>query len=155
MTAQVICPSAQVDQGGNMVIGVVAGTQDGSARVSLLPAPVPVQTVAHLIPEAIPATEVLRLAAPCAERKCAHFRDDRCTLASRIVARLPTVIDRLSKCAIRPSCRWWHQEGPAACFRCPAIVTEPFRVSDLMREVATPLPTVTDQKHSTGVFNHV
>jgi hypothetical protein len=81
---------------------------------------------------------VVRLASPCAERCCGHFSDNRCTLASRIVGRLPEVVERLPACALRPSCRWWHQEGPAACHRCPQIVTEPFRATDLMLEVASP-----------------
>lgn len=153
MTSQLSCPSAQADQAGSAVIGVVK-YQDGASLVSILPEPAPLGSVAHLIPNSVPVNEVLRLAGPCAESRCSHFRDSRCTLASRIVARLPEVTDWLSKCAIRPSCRWWRQEGPAACFRCPGIVTEPFEVSDLMREVAVPPATFTDQKHSTGAFNH-
>ena len=154
MSDRVSCPSAQPAQGAGMVIGVVVA-QGGRSQVSLLPKSVPLRSVARLIPDAIPATEVLRLAAPCAERRCAHFSDDRCTLASRIVARLPAVVDRLSPCALRPSCRWWRQEGPAACHRCPQIITEPFRSSDLMREVATPTTTPAAQERSTGASNHV
>jgi hypothetical protein len=153
MTAQLNCPSCQAGQGGNTVIGVV-GTKDGSARVSLLPEQVPLQSISHLIPDGIPVTEVLRLAGPCAGGKCAHFRNERCTLASRIVAGLPKVADRLSKCAIRPSCRWWRQEGPRACYRCPAIVTEPFQASEVMQEVATPPAQFTSQEQETGVSSH-
>jgi hypothetical protein len=148
------CPSAQPNQDANVVIGVV-GNQDGMPRVSLLPKPVPLQSVTHLIPDTIPIAEVLRLAAPCAERRCAHFSDNRCTLASRIVARLPAITARLSPCAIRPSCRWWHQEGPAACHRCPQIITEPFGTDDLMREVATPTTTHATQEHPRGALKHV
>jgi hypothetical protein len=140
---QMHCPSAQPSQDGSVIIGVVSA-RDGNASVSLLPEPVPLQSVAHLIPEAVPVTEVLRLAGACAEQKCAHFRDGRCSLVSRIVAKLPAVTDRLSKCAIRPSCRWWHQEGPVACFRCRGIVTEPLQVSDVMREIARPPAAVTE-----------
>jgi hypothetical protein len=148
MPDRVNCPSAQPNQDADTVIGVV-GTREGRPQVSLLPKPVPLQSVAHLIPDNIPITEVLRLTAPCAERHCVHFSDDRCTLASRIVARLPAIVDRLSSCAIRPSCRWWQQEGPAACHRCPQIITEPFRNSDLMREVATPtITSATQSKRS-------
>lgn len=148
------CPSAQPNQEGVAVIGVVS-SRDGTALVSLLHEPASLQSVAHLIPETIPVPEVLRLAGPCAEHRCAHFHDYRCSLASRIVARLPTVSDRLSKCAIRISCRWWHQEGPAACFRCRAIVTEPYQVNDVMREVATPPTAFTGQTPSKGACNDV
>jgi hypothetical protein len=149
------CPSAQPDQTGSMVIGVV-GRQDGKPSVSLLPQPVSLDTVAHLIPDTIPMTEVLRLAAPCAERCCSHFSQERCTLASRVVSRLLSVVDRLSPCAIRPSCRWWRQEGPAACHRCPQVVTEPLQPSDLMRELAAPAVTSTTLRISTtGGSDHV
>jgi hypothetical protein len=47
--------------------------RDGRARVSLLPQPVPLSSVAHLIPDTVPVTEVLRLAAPCAERGASQF----------------------------------------------------------------------------------
>jgi hypothetical protein len=153
MLDRMSCPSAQPNQDVSVVIGVVA-TQGGKPQVSLLPNSVPLRLVAHLIPDTIPATEVLRLAAPCAELHCAHFSGDRCTLASRIVARLPPIVDRLSPCAIRPSCRWWHQEGPVACHRCPQIVTEPFRTSDLIREVANPVASA-NQEHPRGAFGHL
>jgi len=142
------CPSAQPNQTASAVIGVV-GRQDGKPQVSLLPQPVSLQSVAHLIPDSIPVTEVLRLAAPCAELHCSHFNGQHCTLASRIVSSLPAVVDRLSAGALRPSCRWWYQEGPAACHRCPQIVTEPFRTSDLMRELATPAATSVTLRTST------
>jgi len=149
------CPSAQPNQTDTAVIGVV-GRQDGKPHVSLLTEAVSVHAVAHLIPDTIPMTEVLRLAAPCAERHCSHFNEQRCTLATRIVSRLSPVVNRLSPCALRPSCRWWRQEGPAACHRCPQIVTEPLQPSDLMRELATPIVTsVTPRTSTTGGSNHV
>jgi hypothetical protein len=142
MPDNVSCPSAQPNQIGSVVIGVI-GTHEGKARASLLPEPVAISSLAYLIPDNVFMTEVLRLAAPCVELQCSHFKDNRCTLASRIVERLPAVIDRLSKCALRPSCRWWHQEGSIACHRCPQIVTEPFQASDLMSEIATPSTIIT------------
>lgn len=139
MADQLSCPSSHPDQDGSSVIGVV-GKREGKLRVSLLPEPVPLAAVADLIPDAVPVTEVLRLGGPCVEQRCGHFENGRCTLASRIVARLPTVVDRLFPCTLRPSCRWWRQEGPAACRRCPQIVSEPSGPGPLMREVAVPPP---------------
>jgi hypothetical protein len=154
MADRLSCPSARPDQAADTVIGVV-GSRDGAARVSMLPRPVPLRSVAHLVPDTVPVAEVLRLAAPCAEQRCSHFDGHRCTLASRIVAGLPAVIDRLSPCALRPSCRWWRQEGPAACRRCPQIVTEPFRTSDLMREVAAPpARSAAPTPSTTGASDH-
>jgi hypothetical protein len=139
MADQLSCPSSHPDQDGSSVIGVV-GKREGKLRVSLLPEPVPLAAVADLIPDTVPVTEVLRLGGPCVEQRCGHFENGRCTLASRIIARLPTVVDRLFPCTLRPSCRWWRQEGPAACRRCPQIVSEPSGPGPLMREVAAPPP---------------
>ena len=136
MTGPLSCPSAQPDDDA-VVIGIV-GLTDGHRQATLLRRHVPVATVAHLIPDTVPLTEVLRLAAPCAERRCGHFAEGGCSLAARIVARLPEVAARLPPCGLRSSCRWWHQEGAAACRRCPQITTAPLHASDLLRAVAAP-----------------
>lgn len=142
------CPSAEAGLVGGAVIGV-AGRLDGVSRVSMLPQPVPFEAVAALIPDTVPATEVLRFTAPCAEGKCRHFDGRACTLAARVVASLPEVADRLPRCAIRPSCRWWRQEGAAACRRCPQIVTEPFQPDATQRALATPAAIAATQPAST------
>ena len=46
-----------------------------------------------------------------------------CKLATRIVQILPAVVSGLPPCIVRASCRWYAQEGGAACLRCPQIVT--------------------------------
>jgi hypothetical protein len=155
MADRLNCPSSHPNQDGSSVIGV-AGKRDGKVRVSLLPELVPLEAVAHLIPDTVPVTEVLRLAGPCVEQRCSHFDQGQCTLVSRIVARLPTVVDRLLPCALRASCRWWHQEGRAACRRCPQIVSEPLRAGVLIQEVAAPPTKPAIQRTSTaGGSDHV
>jgi len=37
---------------------------------------------------------------------------------------LDPVVSALPRCAIRPVCRWFRQEGRAACLRCPQVATE-------------------------------
>jgi hypothetical protein len=53
-----------------------------------------------------------------------HFDGHDCRLATRLVQLLPAVVDRLPPCHVRPDCRWWQQEGKAACLRCPQVVTD-------------------------------
>jgi hypothetical protein len=106
----------------------------------MLPRPVPFEAVAHLVPDSIPATDMLRLAAPCVEQRCGHFAAGRCTLVARVVAGLPDGEDYFLPCSFRPSCRWWRQEGAAACRRCPQITIDPSRARDLLRRVADPTP---------------
>ena len=68
-------------------------------------------------------SQVFRLSARCEEKKCTHFDGSRCQLAVRIASMLPEVVDSLPACNIRPECRWFRQEGRAACLRCPQIMT--------------------------------
>jgi hypothetical protein len=104
------------------VLGVVSGSGD-KARVAYVNAHVAAgdELLASTVP--LPPSQVLRLAAKCEEKRCTHFDGTDCRLASRIVASLAPVSDKLPPCAIRPTCRWHIQEGAAACFRCPQIVT--------------------------------
>jgi hypothetical protein len=131
------CPSALPDQPDAQIVGVVRGPV-GATYVEMQPQALPLRPLIDLIPENVRATEVLRFAAPCAETRCAHFDGENCLLAKRIVAHLPESTDRLRPCAIRPTCRWWHQEGRAACERCPQVITEPYTSTALMYEVAQP-----------------
>jgi hypothetical protein len=129
------CPSAQPDLSEAIIIGVVQ-TEGNAVMVEPLPHALPIRPLIDLIPENVRPTEVLRFAAPCAEGQCVHFDGASCRLAKRVVSRLPEVVNRLKRCAIRPTCRWWHQEGPAACHRCPLVITEPYKATSLMQEIA-------------------
>jgi len=81
-------------------------------------------------------TEVFRLLATCAEHECPHFDGADCRLATRVVQILPAVVDALPPCIIRKQCRWYSQEGGAACKRCPAITTVSYDLSPELREVS-------------------
>jgi hypothetical protein len=81
-------------------------------------------------------TEVFRLAATCAEHQCPHFDGADCRLAARVAKMLPAVVDSLPPCTIRRECRWYSQEGGAACKRCPQITTVSYDLSPQVREVS-------------------
>ena len=118
-----LCPSAPPDKTDGVAFGVVQGTAD-EPRLRHLAEPQPVtDELLHLAAPARP-TEVFRFAAPCAGSSCQHFDGSSCRLVSRVVKLLPAVTDDLPPCLIRPSCRWWREQGRNACVRCPQIVTE-------------------------------
>ncbi|NCS45084.1 MAG: nitrogen fixation protein, partial [Microcystis aeruginosa BS11-05] len=48
------------------------------------------------------------------------------------------VTDILPPCRIRQNCRWWLQEGKAACLRCPQVVTDNYNPSEIFVKVAEP-----------------
>ena len=86
----------------------------------------------------VPPTQVFRFTAPCQEGACSHFDGRDCRLATRLVQLMPAVDSTLPACRIRPTCRWFLQEGKAACQRCPQIVTFSVNPTEQLSIAATP-----------------
>jgi hypothetical protein len=131
------CPSAQPDMQGATIFGIVGGTAEAPA-VAYLREPQSATPEILALSQPVAPTEVFRLAAPCAQHRCQHFDGSSCQLVARIVRSLPPVEERLPPCRLRPTCRWWSQEGKQACLRCPQIVTTDYSASELLRQVAAP-----------------
>jgi hypothetical protein len=131
------CPSAMEDNDDALVFGVVGGTA-ARPRVEYLKASQPLTPeIERMCSPATPA-EVLRIATPCVRYRCKHFEAEKCTLAQRIVQILPPVVDSVPNCQLRPACRWWMQEGPRACVRCPQVVRTPSLVTEEHRYISDP-----------------
>nr|AVH79618.1 hypothetical protein [Nostoc sp. PCC 9205] len=130
-----LCPSARPEIPGSVVFGLIGGTVT-EPKVTYLKQQLPVTD--ELLAKASPVTptEIFRTAAPCAAKKCEHFDGQDCRLATRVTEKLPTVVSELPPCSIRKDCRWWQQEGKAACMRCPQVITDNYNPSQLMQEVA-------------------
>ena len=132
-----LCPSARPESEGSIVFGIISGTV-AEPRVAYLKQPQPVTD--ELIAKASPITpaEIFRTAAPCATKGCQHFDGQDCRLATRIVEGFAAVAEELPPCSIRRDCRWWQQEGKAACMRCPQLITDNYNASELTVKVAMP-----------------
>jgi hypothetical protein len=117
-----MCPSSHPSVEGCQVIGIVE-KGDGGPEVAYLHEHV--SATPEVLDLAGPANpgEVFRLAAPCQTKTCPHFGGGACGLITSIVKTLAPVVDALPPCLIRKECRWFHQEGAAACHRCPQVVT--------------------------------
>jgi hypothetical protein len=129
------CPSAQPGMADVRILGIAAGSID-APRLAYLN-----ETVAatpEILAQAAPLNpgEIFRLAARCEATRCTHFDGERCQLATRIVKLLPEVSEKLPPCTIRSTCRWHQQEGAAACYRCPQVVTANSRATETLQEVA-------------------
>jgi hypothetical protein len=124
-----MCPSADAEMSGSTIFGIVLGTPE-------LPHVVHLDRVKPIPPELldldspVKPSEIFRIAATCIENRCVHFDGANCRLTARIVDGLPTVTDRIPACAIRSTCRWWYQEGAAACARCQQVVRDNYVVSE-------------------------
>ena len=130
-----LCPSAQPDMKDARILGVVSGTAEAQELAYLneyLPAS------EELLATAAPANplQVFRIAAQCEEKACCHFDGKKCRLATRIVQILPAVSEALPPCLIRSTCRWYQQEGRAACLRCPQVITETYEPSEDFKRAA-------------------
>ena len=132
---QKLCPSAQPGMDQCRVLGVV--NRDGPAPIlEYLNHYVPATPEVLAMAAPLKPTEVFRLAATCAEHKCPHYDGADCRLATRVVQIMPAVVDSLPPCIIRKNCRWYTQEGGAACKRCPEIATVTYDLSAQTREVS-------------------
>jgi hypothetical protein len=131
------CPSAQPEMAGVAVFGIIGGTL-AEPRAAYLDRLVPLtpgiaETVAPVRPD-----EVFRMAAPCAANGCEHYGGGRCSLASRLVQLVPSVVTSAPPCRLRPACMWWRQEGLEACLRCPQVVTRMYGASAELIGAASP-----------------
>jgi hypothetical protein len=135
-TRTLLCPSINPIGPDARVFGVLTGSAADGLQVGYLTETLP--ATAELLAAAAPAkpTEVFRAAAPCVERGCQHFDGANCQLAMRVTAMLDPAVNALPRCAIRPSCRWFRQEGREACLRCPLVTTEQRNPSEQQRAVA-------------------
>jgi len=138
-SSRIQCPSARPEMPGSAAFGVVLGSTE-QPRVSYLDQPVPVTQELLALAGPVAPTEIFRFAAPCSGKACQHFDGTDCRLATRIVERLPAASNQLPDCGIRDACRWWHQEGAEACYRCPLIATESYGAA----EIAEPLRIAAD-----------
>ena len=135
--AALLCPSAQPAWPGSVAIGVLGGTAE-EPRLAHFPSSLPVTGELLALSGPVAPTEVFRFAASCMGSGCRHFHEEHCGLVTQIVQILPVVAETLPVCGIRSTCRWWHQQGRAACARCPQVVTDNYNPSPEMIEAATP-----------------
>ena len=138
-----LCPSAQPGMDQCRVLGVVQ-QQESAPMLAYLSEPLPATPDVLAMAAPLKPTEVFRLAATCAEHRCPHFDGADCQLAARVVKLMPAVVDGLPPCLIRRECRWYSQEGGAACTRCPGITTVSYDLSPAVRAVSG-LPAMQDR----------
>lgn len=130
------CPSSTPEIPGSEIFGIVEGTVP-EPRVTYLARSRPVTPELLAAAEPVEPTEIFRFVGTCLETGCQQFGNGQCQLANRIVQGLPAVSSTLPPCAIRHRCRWWHQEGAAACHRCSQIVRTNYAPSDTLRQAIT------------------
>jgi hypothetical protein len=112
------CPSGRCISGA-LLLGVVqAGT------VSFVTPPLEVDDEFVNKVEAT-ARRRFRFAEPCVKERCTQWTGQRCGVIDEALDSRPvTAVAPLPSCAIRQTCRWFHQSGRAACATCRLVITE-------------------------------
>lgn len=156
MSPGVLCPSARSDMRDARIVGMIAGEPE-TPRIAYLAPGVVVPDAALTALGALEPAEVFRFAAGCEEHRCAHFAAGQCSLAERVVRQLPEVVELVPRCQIRAACRWFAEQGAAACRRCPQVVTLiPPGDSPLHRAASPPVfpsqlpPDMSPEAHLSG-----
>lgn len=115
------CPSSPLHARASL-LGLVR--RDG--HVDFLGEPLPVnEEFIQISREGASLGARFRFTAPCMESGCAQWESGarRCRVATRAVQREPPAqAAALPACGIRPTCRWFTQEGEAACRVCSEVV---------------------------------
>ena len=120
-----LCPSARCEPGATL-LGIVGA--DG--RVGYLTPPLAIDaTFAARAREGDAAPETrFRFAQPCVAGGCHHWTGQACGLIGRVrqvLAEAETPVAAAPpRCGIRHACRWFAQDGLAACAVCPLVITE-------------------------------
>ncbi len=118
------CPSSACGEGA-----LLLGVMTSSGKLAYLHPPVPVDAgfAAREAARGTPERRY-RFAGPCLEGGCPQWTGRGCAIADMAAGPvnlgLPASPRTLPACAIRHSCRWYFQRGPAACAVCPLIVAD-------------------------------
>lgn len=115
------CPSA-IAETGNLLYARV-----DNGRIERLGTPLPLTAdfVAAVRSHGSPEQR-FRFAGTCQEGRCAQWTGTGCGVIERVLSRMDTVAGEhpLPRCFLRASCRWFAQEGAAACSACSRVVTD-------------------------------
>ena len=117
------CPSRPCEPGSD-VIGVMMPT--GLLAYVHPPTPVDVRFVATELRRGHPERR-FRFSGPCVEDRCPQWTGCRCAVGDIVVEQHVAVAAptrKLPACAIRSTCRWFHQSGKAACMAGPSVVAD-------------------------------
>jgi hypothetical protein len=128
------CPSAQPDMAGARPFGVISGTAQ-ETRIAFFKKSALDGFDWRRDFASEDATRLFRFGAHCDESACLHYDGHRCSLGQRVRDGLEAVVDALPPCLIRPTCRWYAEQGQEVCLRCPQVVT-------MIPEADTPLNAV-------------
>ena len=115
------CPSGQCEEGAQL-LGVVQA--DGTIGYLGQPIPIDADFVATARTGRSPERR-FRFTSKCVEGACQQWTGTRCGVIDKMIEALQPVDEAtLPRCGIRSYCRWFHQNGVAACRTCRLVITD-------------------------------
>ncbi|HEX5543593.1 MAG TPA: hypothetical protein VFX60_18920 [Micromonospora sp.] len=121
-----MCPSTPVSN-STVFLGMITP----AGRVAYVTPAVPTENVLDTLSAdeaGRPLEKGYRFAGPCVTSSCGYWTGDHCGLGAKVAASYREVTDpaddALPKCAIRRDCRWFAEQGRAACTPCSYIATD-------------------------------
>lgn len=133
------CPSSSPAAEDAKVFAVMAGSVE-APRASYLAKGVTLAKDDVQLPEGVEATRVFRFAGSCASKGCGQFADGACQLGKTVAKLLDDVADAMPACSIRGECRWFAENGPSICRKCPQVVTTVKPSDPQLREMLQQVP---------------
>jgi len=122
------CPSAPPEP-GSALLGLVVGK--GQVAYVSPGLPVTSELLAQLNEQGVPIENRVRFAGACMEHRCVQWQGEagagRCGLIDHAIKVLAITSDaeKLPRCGIRQTCRWYAQHKGLACAACPEVIRRP------------------------------
>jgi len=114
------CPSSVAVEGANL-LGVV--NEEGTIGYIGNQIEVTKELLSQI--SQIPHPEKhFRFSNKCVECGCKQWQGGNCSVIKNIISSDSEKSNRLPSCSIRPTCRWYSQEGSEACYHCAFVITD-------------------------------
>ncbi|MEV1330895.1 hypothetical protein AB0J20_15105 [Micromonospora costi] len=118
-----MCPSTPATN-ATVFLGMITP----AGRVAYVTPQMPADVALAVAATDAPVESQVRLAGPCVTSRCGFWTGEHCGLGKRLAdsyqeAVGPAEVD-LPRCAIRRTCRWYAEQGRAACAACSHVVTD-------------------------------
>lgn len=136
------CPSSSPAAEDAKVFAVMTGSVE-APRASYLGKGVTIAKDDIHLPEGVEPTRVFRFAGSCAAKGCGQFANGACQLGKTVARLLDDVAEDLPVCSIRGDCRWFAENGPPICRKCPQVVTTVKPTDPHLRTMLQQVPRAT------------
>jgi hypothetical protein len=116
------CPSSVASPGATLL-----GMVNDSGVLGYIETPVEIdESFIEQAGEGAELERSFRFSSKCIKTGCGQWQDGQCGVIKKVMSLNPDWHlnnPQLPSCSIRPTCRWFSQEGANACSYCPYVVT--------------------------------